>query len=192
MSLEALQEAVLVLNKLWSFVAVTTGRDAVTKLYCDQARVVDSDSYVTYKWEDWIKRVPREGEPVIRGVSVLVAVPEVIVLTRFDRLPQVGITFSKYHVFKRDKYVCQYCGVQIPRVEVTLDHIIPRAKGGETSWTNCVTCCTECNALKADRTPAEANMTLRGKPGRPSWNPRQVLSSRRDLKESWTKFAEIG
>ena len=64
--------------------------------------------------------------------------PEVVTLTEFDRLPSAAVTFSRRNVFKRDRFTCQYCGKQPGGDELTIDHVVPRAQGGESSWTNCV------------------------------------------------------
>lgn len=85
--------------------------------------------------------------------SYRVRVPEVIVLTSYDRLPSNAVTFSRRNIFKRDRFTCQYCGKQPGSEELTIDHVLPRAQGGTSTWENCVLACIECNAKKADRTP---------------------------------------
>jgi len=99
-------------------------------------------------------------------------VPEVITLTEYDRPPAAAVTFNRRNIFKRDHYTCQYCGKQPGGEELTLDHVIPRAQGGESRWDNCVLACLECNKRKADRTPEQAKMRLKHKPVQPKWNPR--------------------
>lgn len=86
------------------------------------------------------------------------------------RLP--AVKFSRAHVYARDGYQCQYCGIHGSAAELNLDHIVPRSQGGRTSWLNVVTSCVECNTLKANRTPAEADMKLRAKPYEPKFVPR--------------------
>ena len=83
-------------------------------------------------------------------------VPEVITLTGYDRLPTRAVTFSRRNIFKRDRFQCQYCGVNPGGEELTIDHVVPRAQGGVSSWTNCVLACIDCNKRKADRTPQQA------------------------------------
>jgi 5-methylcytosine-specific restriction endonuclease McrA len=76
------------------------------------------------------------------------------------------VVLTRQNVFKRDKFACQYCGS--PK-SLTLDHIIPRSKGGKTSWSNLVTACQPCNTRKGDRTPDQANLKLRSKPQKPTY-----------------------
>ncbi len=88
-------------------------------------------------------------------------VPEVVALQHFDRLPLAAVAFSRRNVAKRDHFTCQYCGSQPGVEDLTIDHVLPRAQGGTSSWTNCVAACAPCNARKADRTPEQAGMRLR-------------------------------
>ena len=96
------------------------------------------------------------------------------------------MTFSRRNIFKRDHYVCQYCGNQPGTDELSIDHVVPRAQGGVSNWTNCVLACMTCNKRKADRTPREAGMRLRKAPVRPTWKPIYARDSVRI--ESWSKF----
>jgi 5-methylcytosine-specific restriction endonuclease McrA len=80
------------------------------------------------------------------------------------RLP---LPLTRRTVIARDLYTCQYCGAQPGRAELTIDHVLPRSRGGKTTWENAVTACKPCNHKKRDRTPEEAEMTLRAKPSRP-------------------------
>ena len=96
------------------------------------------------------------------------------------------MTFSRRNIFKRDRFTCQYCGVQPGSEELTLDHVIPRAQGGESRWENCVLACLTCNKRKADRTPQQAGIRLKHEPVKPTWNP---LYTAHELRiESWSKF----
>ena len=76
-----------------------------------------------------------------------------ITLTEYDRVPANAVTFSRRNIYKRDRYTCQYCGVQPGSEELTIDHVLPRSRGGTSTWENCVLACLECNKRKADRTP---------------------------------------
>jgi 5-methylcytosine-specific restriction endonuclease McrA len=211
-----LQRPTLVLNRNWQPVHVATVARALVMLWNESARVVDPSDYQTYTWEDWSKLRPAEGERFIRAVRFRLRVPEVITLTDYDRLPAATVSFSRRNIFKRDHYTCQYCGHQgwsqlgehsrsgapidnrSPRYqrnrppqqpgmeELTLDHVIPRAQGGESRWDNCVLACLECNKRKADRTPEQAKMRLRRKPVQPGWNLQYAIHQQRI--ESWSKF----
>ena len=153
-----LQRPTLVLNRNWQPVNVATVSRALVLLWNESARVVDPQDYQTFSWEDWSKLRPQDGEAFVQAIRFRIRVPEVITLTEYDRLPSAAVTFSRRNIFKRDRYVCQYCGGQPGSEELTIDHVVPRAQGGESRWDNCVLSCVDCNHRKADRTPVQAAM----------------------------------
>jgi 5-methylcytosine-specific restriction endonuclease McrA len=181
-----LQRPTLVLNRNWQPVNVVTVARALVLLWNESARVVDPANYQTFDWDDWAKLRPCEGDAFVQAVRFRIRVPEVITLTGYDRLPNAAVSFSRRNVFKRDKYVCQYCGDQPGTEDLTIDHVVPRAQGGVSRWDNCVLACVACNKTKADRTPKEASMRLRNVPVRPSWKPLYATQEMRI--ESWSKF----
>ena len=186
MTTKVLQRPTLILNRNWQPVNVATVARALVLLWNESARVVDPADYQTYSWEDWARLRPQDGERFIRAVRFRLRVPEVITLTGYDRLPAAAVTFSRRNIFKRDHYTCQYCGAQPGMDELTLDHVVPRAQGGQSRWDNCVLACLACNKRKADRTPEQAKMRLKHTPVQPRWNPRYAAH---DLRiESWSKF----
>ena len=85
-------------------------------------------------------------------------VPEIIVLSMYDRLPKNEVKFTRHNVFVRDRLTCQYCGQSFEPRELNLDHVVPRDKGGNTIWENVVTSCIRCNSRKANKLPHEARM----------------------------------
>ena len=87
--------------------------------------------------------------------------PKVIRLTKYVNLPYRRMNLSKHNIFKRDGFACMYCGDD---TNLTLDHVMPKSRGGENTWKNLVACCSKCNNKKDDRTPKEAGMKLRRKP----------------------------
>ncbi len=180
-----LQRPALLLNRYWQPVHVSTVQRALILLARDAARVVDPENYQLYNWDDWIAVPSRQDEAVIRGVTLRLRIPEVLVLAHYDRIPDGVVAFSKRNVFKRDRLTCQYCGRQPGRHELTLDHVLPRSRGGATSWENCVLACLECNRRKADRTPEQANMHLCRRPVRPAWRPLYAVAVRLP---SWAPF----
>ena len=105
----------------------------------------------------------REGEPFIRTVRFHLRVPEVLALTRHDRARHQTVTFSRRNLFKRDHSTCQYCGCQPGTEELTIDHVIPRAQGGQTTWENCALAC-----VPLQRTQGQPN----SRPGRHEASPR--------------------
>ena len=186
MTTRALQRPTLVLNRNWQPVNVSTVARALVLLWNETARVVDPADYQTYTWEDWARLDVRDGERFIQAVRFKLRVPEVVTLTGYDRLPTAAVTFSRRNIFKRDRFTCQYCGAQPGSEELTLDHVTPRAQGGESRWENCVLACLACNKRKADRTPQQAGMKLRKEPVQPTWRP---LYAAHDVRiESWSKF----
>ena len=87
-------------------------------------------------------------------------VPSVIRLLEYRRIPHQNRALSRKNILMRDRHACQYCGRTGQSATLTLDHVIPRSRGGETAWENLVACCHECNNRKGSRTPEEANMRL--------------------------------
>lgn len=190
-SFESLHKRVLVLNRCYLPVHITTVKRAVSLLYLGIARGIDTQ-FQTY---DWVQLSTSEQIQFssttkdfhfIRTLTRLVPIPRVIVLNEFERLPQRGVRFSRTHVFIRDQFTCQYCAKEFPKQKLNLDHVIPRSRGGRTSWENVVTSCHACNRRKANRTPAEANMPLKNPPRRPAGS--LGLLNAKKLHESWSPF----
>jgi 5-methylcytosine-specific restriction endonuclease McrA len=186
MSASVLQLPTLVLNRNWQPVNVATVARALVLVWNQAARVIDVSDYQSFSWSDWSQLRPREGDAFVQATSFRLRLPEVIALTDYDRLPVLSVTFSRRNLFKRDHYVCQYCGSQPGTDELTIDHVVPRARGGESSWKNCVLACVRCNKRKADRSPDEAGMRLRRSPVRPVWKPLYAAHGLRPA--SWSKF----
>ncbi len=186
MAASALYAPTLVLNRNWQPVNVATVARALMMLWNETARVVDPADYELYEWADWTRLHPKEGEPFVQAVSQRIRVPEVVTLAVYDRLPTATVAFSRRNVFKRDHFTCQYCGCQPKPDELTIDHVVPRARGGESTWENCVLACLRCNKRKADCTPQEAAMRIRKRPGRPTWKP--VYARHCSPIASWSKF----
>jgi len=185
--MDVLDEPVLVLNKNWQYIAVTTAREALSSLYTEASTAVDPESYALYTFEDWVERGVKPGKPFLHGVHIDFEVPEVIILVEFDKALQKTLRYSKHAVFTRDKHTCQYCGLQLTS-KLTIDHVIPRSQNGVTKWTNCVACCERCNTKKADRTPEQAGMRLKKQPVKPSDNLDIAIHRLRVRKPAWAKF----
>ena len=105
-----------------------------------------------------------DPEKVIRTVNDEYSYPSVIRLRRYINLPYAKIVLSRRNIMKRDRHTCQYCGT---KSDLTLDHVLPRSRGGADSWENLVTACNQCNVKKGNRTPDEASMPLDIEPYRP-------------------------
>ena len=187
MTESALNRPTLVLNRNWQAIGVTTVSRSLVKVWNESARIVDPIDYAQYSWLDWASLVPESDEPcIVASRDTRLRVPEVITLTRYDRIPTCSVAFSRRNVFKRDKYTCQYCGVQPGSSELTIDHVLPRSHGGVSSWENCVLACVTCNHRKADRTPERAGMPLKKPPSKPTWQPSYSDFGRR--LDSWSRF----
>ncbi len=160
---------VLVLNKSHHAIHIIEWQKAMSLICQDAARPLDRDGIV-YKFEDWVVFSDMTEEyPTVNTVSHRIAVPEIIALQKYDRLPIRDVKYSRQTLFHRDRHTCAYCGGQFKREELTVDHIKPRAQGGTTTWLNTITACKSCNGTKANRTPEEAGMHLRFKPKKPVW-----------------------
>lgn len=184
-----LQSPALVLNRGWMPIRTTSARDAICLLFRGAAQAVEPENYRLHDFSSWASLRTLEGQKFIRTVSLVIRVPEVVVLTHYDRIPTGTVVFSRRNLFKRDKYACQYCGSRPGTEELTIDHITPRSRGGVSTWTNCVLACINCNARKASRTPEEAHMRLRTKPIRPAWKPSFTLKLG-TIPASWKDFID--
>lgn len=178
---------VLVLNKSWSPLRTVTLRTAIGMLHSEdnepKAKIIDPESYQTMTWSDWSKLKVKATDEVIRSANAVFRIPEVILLTTYDKVPMPKVHFSRRTMFKRDEHKCQYCS---SREDLTIDHIIPRAQGGKTTWENCVAACYKCNAKKADKTPKQAGMKLLKQPERPNW--RLFKCDLKHRVKSWEMF----
>ena len=186
MTASVLERPTLILNRNWQPVGVATEARSLVMVYSDSARVVDPADYRQYTWADWSALRPGEGESFVQTLRYRLRVPEVVTLVHYGRLPDHNVTFSRRNIFKRDRYTCQYCGKQPGSEDLTIDHVLPRSRGGPSSWDNCVLACLTCNKRKADRTPAEAGLRLARKPVRPRWKPFYAEQATRIA--SWSKF----
>jgi 5-methylcytosine-specific restriction endonuclease McrA len=165
-----LNTKVLVLNRSYLPVHVTSVKRAFTLLYQGAARAVD-EQYRTFDFESWRHlsvEVHHERVGVIDG---FIRVPRVLLLSAYERVPRRHVRFSRFNIFARDNNTCQYCGKRLPRTELNLDHVVPRSRGGMSTWENIVCSCHACNRRKGGRTPEEARMLLVRRPHRPEWTP---------------------
>jgi len=143
-----LEGKVLVLNQSYEPVSVCSPKKAIILLFMMKAELV----------------APRENY-YFRSVNQTFQLPSVIKLTRYIRIPFKQVELSRKNVMRRDGLSCQYCG---NRTTLTIDHIVPRSRGGADTWENLVTACVACNNKKGNRTPEEAKMPLLSKPKKPS------------------------
>jgi len=185
---------ILVLNRVWQPVNIVGVRRAVALLFQDNAQVINpsNGSYEMLTSTEWMERSltdpPQEGEPSIRSVRLNLRLPQILLLREFDRVPVQDTKLNRRNVFERDQYRCQYCGEVFPESKLNLDHVIPRDRGGRTSWENLVTSCIECNSRKANRLPHQAGLILRRQPLRPKHRPFLSVLHRSGSREAWKPF----
>lgn len=182
--MSVLDRKTLVLNKGWQPVHISSVRDAIVLLVKGAAKAVCPETFQTYDFDDWLM-VPPNGSGYLRTVRMKISVPEVLVLIDYDKIP-ITNNFSKRNVFKRDKFVCQYCGLQTRNP--TIDHVIPKARNGQSCWDNVVTACESCNKKKADKSLEDSGMKLRRVPGMPNFNTAQLIRKSVRNNPVWKKF----
>jgi 5-methylcytosine-specific restriction endonuclease McrA len=185
-----LDRPALVLNRGWTPIQVTSAREAISMVAKGTALIIEPGTFATHDlvtWNDVSRAKARfEGE-TIRSARLALVPPEVILLKTYPGQGVQAVVFSRKNLFKRDRYTCQYCGTQPGPEELTIEHIVPRSKGGLSGWENCVLACIPCNKRKADRTPEQAGMKLRSTPRKPTWKA-LVRVAPRERRESWDAF----
>lgn len=182
--LGVLSSSVLVLNRFYLAVHIITVRRAFILLYRDGAEVIDIEDgqYSNHDFESWCEMSqfrsvePQHHDEWVQAVNFRIQVPRIIRLLHYDRVPRKTLRFNRRNLFARDGHRCQYCGKSMPLSQLSIDHVLPRSRGGETSWDNVVSSCVTCNTRKGGRTPQEAHMRLLSSPEEPDNNP--VLASK--------------
>lgn len=191
-------------------VQVTIVKDSIIALVTGKAEVVD-DEYAKYTMEDWIEYTASADEEtrkkyggLIRSPSTTILAPQVI---RFPDCEYTSpliktIKYSRRNIYSRDKYQCQYCGNERKEFKaamklgatkkelLNLDHIIPRSRGGKSSWTNVVTSCIWCNADKGDSLLEELGWKLNKTPAKPKWESHTGTPFGKERKKYWEKFLQ--
>ncbi|MFM9956596.1 MAG: HNH endonuclease [Phycisphaerales bacterium] len=189
---------VLVLNKLYMAIRVISARRAFCMLMQQAAEVVhvEDGQYISYDFETWAelseirKQLEAESFDWVRTMRFEIAVPKVIRLLGYDRLPEQHVKLNRRNLFARDRNQCQYCGRHFPTSELSIDHVIPRAHGGADTWENLVCACVRCNAKKGGRTPEQATLPLIRKPVRPKRNPMITVRLGQERYQSWRTFLD--
>ncbi len=189
---------VLVLNRHYMAIRIVGARRAFSLLFRQLAEVVslEQGNYSNYDFQGWcdVSEFKRNFEPDghdwVSTVNFYIAVPRIIRLLFYDRLPRNEVKFNRRNLFARDKNKCQYCGKRYPTSELSLDHIIPRSMGGKPVWGNMVCACTKCNVKKGGRTPKQAGLTLIQKPVKPKRNPLVHIHLGHQRYHSWKQFLD--
>ncbi|CAM6003920.1 unnamed protein product [Sphagnum balticum] len=163
--------AVLLLDSTYEPLKVISWMKAMTLVVTGDAEVVE------------------ESEHLIRSASSEWKLPSVI--RQFNKFKRKGkVQFSRINIYMRDAWTCQYCKEKKQVKDLTFDHVLPRAQGGKTSWTNIVTACRPCNSYKEDRTPEQAGMKLMRKPEEPKWLPAQMVIKMKVLPKAWETYLD--
>jgi len=166
-----LHSPVLVLNATYEPINVTAVRRAIVLVLKGVATTEEEDG------------------SFVHAAKVAIRMPSVIRLTEFRRIPYQTRALSRKNILMRDRYTCQFCGHVASAADLTLDHVIPRSRGGHTDWDNLVACCHTCNNLKGDRLPEEAGLKLLRSP-RPFTlhTSRQLMRMMGSSDERWRKY----
>lgn len=192
-----LEYRILVLNRLWQAVNIVAVPRAFSLLLQDHAQVINTSdgSFQLLNSEEWLanstEMIPGNDEAFIQTVRMRIRVPKVLILRAYDKLPVQEVKFTRESLFERDNYCCQYCNKTFEAKKLNMDHVIPRDRGGKTSWENIVTSCISCNSRKANRLPHQANMQLIRKPERPRWRPFISSLIGQDYDREWDHFVKL-
>jgi 5-methylcytosine-specific restriction endonuclease McrA len=194
----ALDTSVLVLNRLYMAVQVIPARRAFCLLYKSMAEIVtlDDGHYLCFEFDDWCAASPvwyrhrRPDDDFVRAVGRPIAVPRIIRLLGYDRIPGQRVKFNRRNIFARDGHRCQYCGERFQSSHLSLDHVFPRSRGGPATWENIVSACVRCNVRKGGRTPQEANMALLSRPIKPATSPAIKQKVGQGKYRSWKTFLD--
>lgn len=185
-----LSSHVLVLNRSFMPINITTVRRAFVLLYQGLAKAVDHQ-FETFDYKDWSELSVAAHHETIGLVNRLVRVPRVVLLITYDRVPRRHVRFSRYNIYLRDGNTCQFCGKRHSRSDLNLDHVIPRSQGGKTVWENVVTSCIPCNRKKGGKSPHEVGMRLIRPAARPRWTPFMDFSLKEIRYDEWRPFFNI-
>ncbi len=185
---------VLVLNKHFVAISITSWKRAIKLVYLNHADVVDED-YRTYSFNDWfeLSQVMKDYPAgFLHTPKFKIAIPEVIALKKYDKVQFEEPRLTRKNIYEHYGYRCCYCGKKLPSDKLNIDHVIPRSRGGKTEWGNVVTSCIECNLKKGNKTPQEAGMKFLIPPSKPNRRTKLalVLSSNIKIPTSWQKFID--
>lgn len=185
---------VLVLNRNWQAVNIIGVKRTFSLMWQDHARAINTfeGDFVPMDAGEWLeysgRATPGPGREFVRTIRMNILLPKVLLLNEFDRLPIAEVKFNRQNIFARDHYTCQYTGKRCKSSELTLDHVIPRERGGRTSWENLVTCRRDINSRKANKLPHEAGLQLLRKPKKPRGLPFVASIPKQYMDEAWRHF----
>ena len=185
----------LILNGHYCPIHLVDFKKTMSLVYQGSAKCLDRD-YVSYNWDSWLefsRSIEASTYKFIHTVKYAIAIPEIIVLLDFFKVPQREIKFSRESVFSRDSYKCGFCGQVFVPKDLTIDHIIPisqkdRHEGSPTHFMNVISACRPCNYKKANRDPSQASMPLLFQPRKPKWISPLSKATTNECLPSWEHF----
>lgn len=191
-----LNESVLVLNKYYTAIRIIDAKRAFSLLYKDNAEAIEQENsqFYNYGFDDWltlseVKALETtDHEVFVHTPCHSLLIPKVIRLVTYDKIPKREVKFNRKNILARDGNRCQYCGKKFPASKLSIDHIIPKSRGGKTNWSNVITACNPCNTKKGGHLPSEAGMRLISKPEIPKRHPILVDKVKNDRYQSWLSF----
>lgn len=200
----SLDSSVLVLNRQYMAVHVVDVRRAFGLLIRELAEVIhiEDGQYANYDFDSWreISELKAEFSELeedeedhtdwIKSVNFAIQAPRVLRLLYYDRVPRQRVRLNRRNLFARDENRCQYCGERFVTSELSIDHVVPSCRGGQTTWENVVCACVRCNVRKGGRTPAEAHMKLVKAPVRPKRSPLLSVKLGNPKYASWKTFVD--
>jgi len=188
----------LCLNKSWIPIGTKSVADAISCLYSGDYQAlhiqeVNGDPiFEVLTWEDWIRIPVSENDLSISSVKMTIKIPTVIICKNYNAIPMLEVKLNHERIAERDNYTCQYSGKKFHPDEVkkkaSIDHIIPRSRGGKDSWDNLVLCDKDINSMKANKTPEEAGLKLIRKPSLKPYKAPYQSSIRNINHYSWKHF----
>lgn len=184
------QNTVLVLNRSWQAIDTKTPQQAFCMMATDGGTALDiGEGYMTpVRWSEWLQLPIREGDGFVSTARGRIRLPTVLVLARYAKVPRRRPRFSLRAIWERDGGQCQYTGRKLKAGEGNIDHVLPRSRGGTTTWTNCVLADAQVNSRKADKLPEEAGLRLARKPEPPRELPVSVALRNQHNVPEWELF----
>jgi 5-methylcytosine-specific restriction endonuclease McrA len=156
----------LTLDAAWQPISIIPADKGFSMVYSGRARAIEDHS---------------------QKPCALFYYPSVIVCNNYIRRSPIPLSATRANIYWRDNLQCQYCGIKGHQRRMTLDHVLPKSRGGDKGWLNLVTCCERCNQIKGDRTPSEASMKLLREPRVPRYDVVRAFKIDK-TPDSWDKF----
>ena len=164
----------LVLNKNYFPIRLASKYSAIGKFYCQMAEaiIVKDGNYLSYSWDEWLKLSEKDNWPedtiFLHSTNNRIALPYILRCLHYTGVPKVSLRLTRKAIYERDEHICYLCGKEFTEGHLTLDHIIPRSRGGQSTWENLATCCKECNTEKGDKLLSEMHKKPKFTAYRPS------------------------